>query len=192
VALKNLGAILGKEGDSLLALYYLRQSFEIDPQDPQTVYGLAFAYVELGDIEQAQKHFQKVLAMEAPEELRVLARDGLRRIAARELKARGPRMDAVFYLLDAMRLFRGKSLPEIQEITFEIGILGKYGLDINDPQESHVLRALPGRTFSALQLICIMYAGFKRIEPGMDIGVDLGEEWGMAERLMGEEKELEI
>jgi hypothetical protein len=22
-----------------------------------------------------------------------------------------------------------------------------------------------------------MHAGFKRIEPGMDIGVDLGEEW---------------
>ena len=186
VALKNLGAILGKEGDSLRALYYLRQSLEIDPQDPQTVYGLAFAYMELGDIEPAQKYFQKVLEIEAPEELRVLARDGLRKIAARELKARGPRMDAVFYLLDAMRLFRGKSLQEIQEITFEIGMLGKYGLDINDPQEMHVLRALPGRTFSALQLICIMYAGFRRIEPGMDIGVYLGEEWGMAERLRGE------
>jgi tetratricopeptide (TPR) repeat protein len=183
VALKNLGAILGKEGDSLRALYYLRQSFEIDPQDSQTVYGLVFAYMELGDMEPAQKHFQAVLEMEAPEELRGLARDGLRKIAARELKVRGPRMDAVFYLLDALRLFRGKSLQEIQEITFEIGILGKYGLDINDPQETHVLRALPGRVFSALQLICIMYAGFKRIEPGMDIGVDLGEEWGMAGRL---------
>jgi tetratricopeptide (TPR) repeat protein len=187
VALKNLGAIFGKEGDSLRALYYLRRSLEIDPHDPQTVYGLAFAYMELGDMEPAQKHFQKVLEMEAPEELRSLARDGLRRIAARELKARGPRMDAVFYLLDAMRLFREKSLQEVQEITFEIGMLGQYGLDINDPQESHVLRALPGRTFSALELVCIMYAGFKRIEPGMDIGVDLGEEWGMAERLRGDQ-----
>jgi hypothetical protein len=28
-----------------------------------------------------------------------------------------------------------------------------------------------------------MKAGFKRIEPGMDIGVDLGEKWGMAESL---------
>lgn len=43
VALKNLGSILGKEGDSLRALYYLCRSFEIDPQDPQTVYGFAFA-----------------------------------------------------------------------------------------------------------------------------------------------------
>ncbi len=138
-------------------------------------------------MEPAQKHFQVVLKMEAPEERRSLARNGLSKIAARELKARGPRMDAVFYLLDAMRLFRGKSLQEIQEMTFEIGMLGKYGLDINDPQESHVLRTLPGRTSSALQLICIMYAGFKRIEPGMDIGVDLGEEWGMADRVEREE-----
>lgn len=105
----------------------------------------------------------------------------------RRLKAKELGSNAVFYLLDALRLFRGKSLQEIQEITFEIGMLGKYGLDINDPQESHVLRALPGRVFSALQLICIMYAGFKRIEPGMDIGVDLGEEWGMAERVEREE-----
>jgi len=41
VALKNLGAILGKEGDSQRALYYLRCSYECDPQGPQTVYGLA-------------------------------------------------------------------------------------------------------------------------------------------------------
>jgi len=33
-----------------------------------------------------------------------------------------------------------------------------------------------------------MNADIKRIEQGMDIGVDLGEEWGMAERLGGEER----
>jgi hypothetical protein len=45
-----------------------------------------------------QKHFQQVLEMEAPEDLRGLARNGLVwRIAVRGLKARGPRIDAVFY-----------------------------------------------------------------------------------------------
>jgi hypothetical protein len=43
VALKNLYAILGQEGDGLQALYFLRRSNEIDSQDPQTVYRLAFA-----------------------------------------------------------------------------------------------------------------------------------------------------
>jgi hypothetical protein len=45
-----------------------------------------------GDIYQAQKHFQAVLEMKAPEELRGLARDGLLKIA-RKLKASEPRMD---------------------------------------------------------------------------------------------------
>jgi len=76
LALKNLGAILDKEGDSLRALYYLRRPNECDPQDPQTVYDLTFAYMELGDVEPAQKHFQAVLEMKAPEELRGLARNG--------------------------------------------------------------------------------------------------------------------
>ncbi len=40
---QNLGAILGKEGGSLRALYYLRRSNECDPQDPQTAYRLGFA-----------------------------------------------------------------------------------------------------------------------------------------------------
>ena len=61
IALKNLGAIFGKEGDSLKALYYLRRSFEIEPQDPQTVYGLASAYKELNDFDNAEMYFKKVL-----------------------------------------------------------------------------------------------------------------------------------
>ena len=100
--------------------------------------------MELGDIEQVEKHFQMVLDMPATEELRALARNGLREIAVRGLKSRGLRMDAVFYLLDAMRQFSGKSLEEVREIAFEIEMLGQHGLDINDPRETHVLRALPG------------------------------------------------
>jgi len=46
-----------------------------------------------GDIEPAQEHFPAVLEMEAPEELRGLARNGLREIVACDLKARGPRKD---------------------------------------------------------------------------------------------------
>ena len=125
--------------------------------------------MEMGDIELAQKLFKAELEMEVPEELRSLAGNGLREIAAREIKACGPRMDAVFYLLDAMRLFAGKTLDEVREVAFEIGLQGQYGLDINDPKETHVLRSLPGRTFSALELLCIIYAGSKESKKGMDI-----------------------
>ena len=59
--------------------------------------------------------------MKTPEELRGLARDGLRRIAVHRLKARGPRKDGSLLSGWALRLLCGKSLQEIQEITFEIG-----------------------------------------------------------------------
>jgi len=50
-------------------------------------------------------------------------------------------MDVVFYLLDAIWLFHGMLLEVVREIAFEIDMLGLHGLDINDPQEGHVLRA---------------------------------------------------
>ena len=122
--------------------------------------------------------------MEAPESSRSLARNGLQEIAVRGLKSRGLRMDAVFHLLDAMRPFSSRSQEEIREIALEIGMQGRHGLDINNPREMHVLRSLPGRTFSVLELVCIMYGGFKRIGPVMDGGVvDQGEAWEIAERL---------
>ncbi len=39
------------------------------------------------------------------------------------------------------------------------------------------------RVFSALHLLCIMCAGFMRIDPRVDIGVELSEGFEIAERL---------
>ncbi|MDD1761063.1 MAG: hypothetical protein LUQ59_02425 [Methanothrix sp.] len=98
-------------------------------------------------------------------DLHGLARNGLREIAVRGVKARGLRMDAVFYPAGRCCCSM-KFLAEIRVISFEIGMRGRQGLDINDPKETHVQRAVPGRVFSALEQVCIMYAGFNRDEPG--------------------------
>jgi tetratricopeptide (TPR) repeat protein len=88
VALKNLGRDLrqggGRPAGSLLPAPIL-------PGRPQGHADRVRPRLRrlTGDMEPAQKHFQAVLEMEAPEVLRGLARDGLRKIAARELKARG-------------------------------------------------------------------------------------------------------
>jgi hypothetical protein len=127
-----------------------------------------------------------VLEMPAPEELRGVARNGLREIAVRGLKSLGPRMDAVFYLLDAMRLFRGKSLEEIRGIAFEIGMLGQYGRDENDPRETHVLRAaLRGGPFRRWSCCASCTRDSSSSSRGYR-GGSSSEEWGMAERMRGE------
>jgi hypothetical protein len=89
-------------------------------------------------------------------------------IAARDFKPNGSRMDAVLCFLDAMKTFKDKSFQEIREITLKIGMRRRYGLDINDHSAQHVIRSLPG-TFTALHLVCIMYAEFKQIQPVMDL-----------------------
>jgi len=181
-ALKNLGGILGKENDYLNAFYYLQKSYNINPKDPQTVYGLALTYKSLNDLENAEKYFKVLLDMQAPEVLKELARDGLGEIAVKTLKSKGTRMDVVFYIVGALETFKGKSKQQIKDISFEIGLLGRQGLDINDPSKKFRLRALPGE-FTALQLVSIMYAGFKQFEPGIDIGLDFSEEYSLAMKL---------
>jgi hypothetical protein len=85
----------------------------------------------------------------------------------------------------------GKLLQEIQEIPFEIGMLGQYGPDIYDPQGTRVLRVLLGRVFSALEMGCIKYAGFKEDRAGDGIGVDIGVDLGEKTERLREEKVAE-
>jgi tetratricopeptide (TPR) repeat protein len=183
-ALKNLGGIFGKEGDNLRSIYYFQRSLNANPHDLQTIYGLALAYKESKDFEKADKHFRSLLEMDAPAEIQELARDRLREIAVQSFKAggSGPRMDAVFYLTDALKVFKEKPINEIKNISSEIGMLGQYGLDMNDPAPKYTINSLPGE-FTGLQLVCYMYAGFKQIQPDLDIGIDLSKEYELARRL---------
>jgi len=48
---------------ALPPFYYLKKSHEINSQDPQTVYGLAFAHKSLDDLEDAEKYFKDLLDM---------------------------------------------------------------------------------------------------------------------------------
>ncbi len=92
----------------------------------------------------------------------------------------GFRSDAMYYLVGALEYYKGKSKPEIQAVAFEIGKRGDNGLDINDPEAMIKIDAL-GKTISHLQAICYMYAGFKLLDPQLNIGVDFKDEWKMAE-----------
>jgi tetratricopeptide (TPR) repeat protein len=188
-ALRNLGGIFGKEGYYLNAFYHLQKSYNINPHDPQTVYGLAISYKSLNDFESAERYFKILLDMQAPEMLKEMAREGLGEIAFKTLKSHGPKMDVLFYILSALETFKGKSTQEIKDISFEIGLLGRQGFEINDPTKKYTLRMLPG-DFTALQLVSIMYTGFKQFEPGLDIGMDFSEEYALALKLTKSEASL--
>ena len=89
------------------------------------------------------------------------------------LRAKHPA--AVWFLLDALKRYAGLADEAVRQIALEAALLGREGLDYASPDKNHTLRALPGETFSGLELMCLMHAGFKRLAPEQDTGMDLEE-----------------
>jgi Tfp pilus assembly protein PilF len=90
---------------------------------------------------------------------------------------------AVWHLLDALQRFDPLPVDKVREIATEIATLGQQGLDYASPEKQYSLRSLPGESFSGLQLMCLMYAGFKRVTPDADPGMDLHEPFLQAMKL---------
>ena len=178
-AMRNLAAVLAKTGEMEKSLYYLHRAYEIDPSDPRTVYGLGHASETLNDPENAQRFYKEASNLISEPAIQDLARKSLNDMAARALRAEGPRMDSVFYMMKALDIFDHMSVDEIKRIAFEIGIKGESGLKINDPSVKYTLESLPGE-FTGLQLISYMYVGFQKFDPSVGIGIDLSEEYSMA------------
>jgi tetratricopeptide (TPR) repeat protein len=94
-------------------------------------------------------------------------------------------MAVTFYCLDALKYFASVSRDQLQTVTFEIALLGRSGLDPNNRTSKYNLASLPGKPFSALQLLAWMYTGFQELEPGMDTGLDFAKELEMARAMSG-------
>ena len=97
-------------------------------------------------------------------------------------------MAVMFYCLDALNYFASVPRNKLQEVTFEIALLGRSGLDPNNRTSKYSLASLPGKSFSALQLLAWMYTGFQELEPGMDTGLDFAKELEMARAMASGKK----
>jgi len=82
---------------------------------------------------------------------------------------------AVYYCLDALKRYDTMPVEQIRAVAMEIGVAGRSGLDYASPDKKYTLNSLPGEKFSGLHLMCLMYAGFKRIAPEHDLQMDLNE-----------------
>ena len=88
--------------------------------------------------------------------------------------------EAYSYCLDALKRFDGKSRDEIFKITSEVGLLGTKGIDHTTPGKTYTLKSFSSETFTGMHLLCLMYVGFKIIEPGLDTGLDFKEAYELA------------
>jgi hypothetical protein len=146
------------------------------------LYGIGIAHRERGDPKAADEFFKKIIAENKNPEISERAMTERREIALETLKSKGFRIDAVMYCLEALELFSSKPRNEIVQIVGEIALLGRSGLDINNPQRKYDLKRLRGE-FTGLQLVCYMYVGFRILDENVDIGADLSTEYNAAVRL---------
>ena len=82
------------------------------------------------------------------------------------------------------RIF-AESPDKLQPVTCEITMLGRQGLDMNDPTPKYTLKTLPGN-FSGLHLVSYLYVGMKNLAPDADPGIDLAREYEQAQALLRE------
>jgi tetratricopeptide (TPR) repeat protein len=186
-ALRNLGSIYGNENNYEKAIECFEKSFSINQEDQLTAYGIGYTYFHIGKLAEADKYFKIAIDLDESTKTTNLAKDLRREIAEINLKSKGFRMDAMFYCLAAIQFFTGKNSEEIRKVAFEISHKGTQGLDINNPDKKYTINSMSG-SFAGLQLVSYMYVSFKIIDPIVDIGLDLSNEYNEALRLFEQER----
>jgi hypothetical protein len=62
-------------------------------------------------------------------------------------------------------------------------LLGTAGIDYTKADRRYSLKSIPAEQFSGLQLLCLMYVGFKKIDPTLDTRLDFKDAYEMALKL---------
>lgn len=190
-ARRNLGAVLGNIGLLQQAAENLRVAYSALPNDQRAGYGLARCLLDLGgntELQEADALLKKVIDIDPDTQIAEMARQERRQLASLQFRQTMPgvRPDAIFYCLDALQRFERMDGEQVQAIGFEIALLGRRGLDVNNPDSKYTIRSFPGN-YSGLQLTCMMYVAFKQIALDQDIGFDLAKEYEAAQSLFSRE-----
>ena len=143
--------------------------------DSQAICGLATALEEIGTREadeEADRLYLRFIEEHPSSPMVEQAQKARTAFAHKRLKAGavgGFRPDVMMYISEALQTFEKLGPQKRQETGLEIAILGRNGLDINDPDGKYTLKALPGK-FSGLHLLAIMFTAFRQIDPTMETG----------------------
>jgi tetratricopeptide (TPR) repeat protein len=182
---RNLGAMLLGMRRHDEALSHLREARKALPHDAQTLFGLAAALEAVGgdgNVAEADELYQVVIQRWPGSEVAERARTARTKRAHQVMRSTvggGLRPDVVMYIVGALKTFDEVGPAKAQQIAFEIAMKGQQGLDMNDAEQKYTLSTLPGK-FSGMQLVSIMYAGMKALDPDMDAGIDLKAEYNAA------------
>lgn len=90
------------------------------------------------------------------------------------------RMDVVSYCVEALRFIKGLTDSQIQDIGFELALVGRQGFDTTSSVKRYRFAGIPERNFSGMEAIAWMYCLWQRIDASVDVGADLSREYVMS------------
>jgi len=92
-------------------------------------------------------------------------------------------MASTMYIVAAMERFEKLPKKQVQQIAFEIGVLGMSGLHYASSEKKYQLNSVPSEKFSGLELMALMHTGFRQVAPEQDPGMGLDDAYEMAQSL---------
>ena len=92
-------------------------------------------------------------------------------------------MASTMYIVAAMERFEKLQKKQVQQIAFDIAVLGMSGLDYSSSDKKYRLNSLPEENFSGLELMALMHTGLKQVEPEASTGMDLDGAYEQAQVL---------
>jgi tetratricopeptide (TPR) repeat protein len=179
--LKNFGGILAAD-DPEKGLPYLEKAARLLPEDAQAQYGYGICLMKLNRYNDADFIMQTVIGLAPYSEFAELAKEARTEISRSTMQKNAEgrlRMDVVMYCLAALEKFQAAGPQQSRAITYEIAMLGRGGLDINNPDRRYTLKSIQGE-FTGLQLLSYMFVGLKQINPPLDPGIDFEKEYQAA------------
>ena len=182
---RNLGACLLSAGEPRKAEWRFTEAVRLKEEDTRAWLGLAQTREAQGKLDEADSAYVKVIELDSLGEIGESARKARSKLAREEFarKANGRvRMDATMYCLAAMEEFQPMSDDEIRSVVLEIALLGRRGLDVNNPKKQYTLTNQAAH-YSGLQLVCMMFVGFKKLGIVQDVSFDLSREFDAAVKL---------
>lgn len=183
---QNLAATMANAGKFAEALPYFRQAVSLAPGNPAVLMGLAQCLdsIDEGDHRKESLTVYREVIRKFPDtQFAEAAKSILNRSGSDKLHAisgGNVRLDAVEYMIAAMKRFAEMPKEQVGKITLEIAQLGQNGLSF-DPSVRYNLENLQmDGGMSGLQCVCYMHVGLKSFDPRANSGSGLDREYEMA------------
>lgn len=182
-AMRNLASALIEVDGLDRAESLLNRARSLLRNDPITLFNLGNvmtmrfdASSEMTYRQRAESFYREVVELVPDTNLGDQARAAINRFSQQQISKHGPRPDVLMYILGALERFDTMTDIQRNAMVLEVALLGQKGLTL-DSSRKYKLKSAPGKEFTGIHLLAIMYTGLRIMGQQPDMGMDFSVEF---------------